>query len=223
MPFSVASLAFRWKALALAILSGVILAGGFLPTSKSIADALESMTEWYWFSTLSFPLLAGLFCLSAPAPKSKEPALLSFADSLKTIPVPFAISAIFGFFHDSPTLFELFRTPSGREAIVWFTIAIPLGEEWLFRGWLQSLAERFAPGIRLTETNPIPVSVWVSALAFSLWHTQNAAVEPSAFVAFQMLYTFFTGLWLAYLRFATGKLLPCVIAHFSLNVASNLW
>jgi len=223
MPFPVASVPLRWKTIAFALLCGAILAGGFLPTAKSVSDALETLTNWHWWGTMAFPILAGLFCLSAPAPRSSEPAKMSLADALKTIPIPFAISMVFGLLRPGTSVFELLASPRGREVLLWFAVAVPVGEEWLFRGWVQTIAERFAPGVRLTDTNPLPVSLWVSSLAFSVWHLQNAAYEPPTFVAFQMLYTFFTGLWLGYLRWRTGRLLPCVIAHFALNLASNLW
>lgn len=221
MPFRVASPSLRWKALALAALCGIALAGGFLPAAKAFGEFLEIRFDNAWLTFAAFPIFAGLFYLSAPPPK--QTPRLSFREALKTMALPIAISAVFGRFHRTPCVWQLWESEAGRQTLLWLTVCIPLGEEWLFRGWLQSIAERLAPDTRLTETNPLPVAIWVSALAFSLWHSQNFLVEPSGFVSFQMLYTFFTGLWLGWMRWTTGRILPCIIAHFTLNVASNLW
>ncbi len=223
MSFRIASRRLRWGTIAASVACGLVLAGGFLPTTRSLADAVGAYFPGKWVSAVAFPGLAAFFFLTTPRPPSADKPWLSVEKALWTIPVPMAISFVFGFFHRTPSVFELARSSDGKEALLWFLICIPLGEEWLFRGWLQSIAERLVPNVRLTETNPLPIAVWASALGFSFWHLQNAVIEPLGFVAFQMMYTLLTGLWLGYLRWATGRVLPCVLGHFALNLASNLW
>lgn len=222
MSLKIASPHQRWAIGLGSAAAGLVLASGFLPTTKALADALTPYLPLPHLDALAFPLLALFFYVSVPG-KSPEAPFLTLRQALWTIPFPAAISAVFGFFHQTPSLFHLAHSAEGRRAILWFAVCIPIGEELLFRGWVQSMARRLFGDLRLTETNPFPAAVWISAIAFSLWHTQNAAVDPPGFVAFQVLYTLLTGLWLAYLRWATGKVLPCVLGHFALNVASNLW
>ena len=62
----------------------------------------------------------------------------------------------------------------------------------------------------------------MSSIAFSLWHVQNLGQDPTAGVLFQVVYTFFTGVWLGFLRWRTGSLFPCVAGHIAVNLASNL-
>jgi membrane protease YdiL (CAAX protease family) len=222
MPPRIAGPRERWGALGVSAAAGLTLAAGFLPTTRSLAQWLQSVWPWGPWEALAFPALAGLFFLSVPSARNEAP-FLSVRKSLWSLPFPILVSALYGWFHPSPTIFQLWDGLEGRRALLWFAVCVPVGEEWLFRGWVQGIAERLWPGVRLTETNPLPVSLWASALAFSLWHLQNLSVEPWGFVLFQVLYTLLTGLWLAYLRWATGRILPCVLGHFALNVASNLW
>jgi membrane protease YdiL (CAAX protease family) len=220
-PLRVATAAQRWGAVTAAVVCGLVLAEGFLPTARSLAEALDTVLPWRQVEYLAFPALAAFFFVSTPHPKGERP-WLSWQEALWTLPFPFLISAAYGWWRHADSLFTLIQTPNGQEALLWFAVCIPIGEEFLFRGWLQSLAERFTRGARFSETNPLPTSVWVSAIGFMLWHTQNAAVEGWGFVAFQMVYTLLTGLWLGYLRWGTQRILPCVLAHFALNLAPNL-
>ena len=83
-----------------------------------------------------------------------------------------------------------------------FALLPAVCEEMLFRGFLQSglvhLLEK--PGMGIVA----------SAVLFGLFH-----LDPWRFVGITVL-----GLFLGYLRHATGSLLPCVVAHATNNIVS---
>lgn len=203
--------------------TGLTLTYGFLPTSRSLAQWVPPAWAHGHADALAFPILAAFFHVSLVERRTAQRAPWGWREAIQTYPLAWVISAAYGWFHRMPSVFELGRSSAGRASLLWFLVCIPIGEELLFRGWLQGVAERITRGRVFTETNPLPVSLWVSAIAFSLWHLQNAESEGAGLVAFQVLYTFFTGLWLGFLRWRTGRILPCVVAHFGLNLASNLW
>jgi len=136
--------------------------------------------------------------------------------------VPLAIATLFGLIHPSPPLWDFWPTEMGKEAVLWYLALAPLGEELLFRGLLFAVAWKLTRGRNLTDTNPMPVAVWATALAFSVWHAQNLSSDPFGFVAFQVFYTFFVGLWLGYVRWKSGKLWLPIGFHVGLNLCANL-
>ena len=170
-----------------------------------------------------FPLLALLFYLSFPT-KPVEKSHSIVPNLWATVPLPLLIALLFGYFHPAPSLIFAFQRDMTQALtwLIWFVFCIPLGEEWLFRGWMHNLVERIWSQKFLTPTNPLPVSVWMTALAFSCWHWQNLGVDPFGFVLFQSLYTFFTGLWLGMLRWQTNSVFPAISAHAGLNLAASL-
>ena len=136
--------------------------------------------------------------------------------------VPLLVAAIFGLLHPSPPLWDLWPTELGRRALLWYLLMAPIGEEILFRGVLYDLCRRFLGDRNATDTNPLPIAVWVTSLGFCLWHLQNLSVDAPLLVAFQIFYTFFTGLWLGMLRWKTGKLWLPLGFHCGLNLAANI-
>ena len=116
----------------------------------------------------------------------------------------------------------LLSTAEGRQRAIWYLVAVPIGEELLFRGWIYKIYETIAGQKPMTATNPLAVSIWMSAFCFSLWHSQNIVVEGWAFGLFQIFYTFFVGLWLGLLRERSGGLLGPVAAHILLNIFGSL-
>jgi membrane protease YdiL (CAAX protease family) len=104
----------------------------------------------------------------------------------------------------------------------WYLVSIPIGEEYLFRQWFYRVTQRLWGNRVFTLTNPFPAPVLLSSLAFSLWHLQNLVGATFAMVLFQVVYTFFTGLWLGVLRAETGRISLCIVAHFLINLASSL-
>lgn len=141
---------------------------------------------------------------------------------INTAWIPFFIAWVFGLLHPSPPLWEYWPTELGKKAVLWYLVLAPLGEELLFRGLLYDVTNYVFKGRFLTPTNPLPVAVWVTALGFSLWHAQNFATDPAALVWFQMVYTFFVGLWLGFIRWKSGKIWLCLGFHAGLNLLANV-
>lgn len=136
--------------------------------------------------------------------------------------VPLAIAAIFGLLHPAPPLWDYWPTETGKLAVLWYLLLAPIGEEIMFRGLLFRASWQLTDGRNLTDTNPLPIAVWATALLFSLWHAQNFSVDPPGLVWLQLFYTFFTGLWFGYLRWKSGKLWLPLFFHCGLNLVTNL-
>ncbi|MEZ4750001.1 MAG: CPBP family intramembrane glutamic endopeptidase [Bdellovibrionota bacterium] len=213
----------RWRLLLLTLGIAFLFTTGFLPTAQSFfflvwnqfGGSPESPYAIH-FEMLAFPLLAALFYFSLPL--DQEPIAHQSRMILLSAPVAIAIAFASGWIRQSPSVFQ-----TGLNAdFFWYALWVPLGEEWIFRGWLYNVIERRYPGKLLTLTNPFPASVWATSLAFSLWHLQNLAALPVAVVALQIVYTFFAGLWLGYARWKTGRLSLCVGLHAALNISSLL-
>lgn len=222
--FSVVSGKERQAAFCVALGTGLFLAAGFLPVSQGIVDsAIAPLLPGRarilaWLGCFAFPALAFAFHLSLPrppAPKTPEFPLWSF-------PVPLVIGLLYGLCDPAPGIFSLVGSPETQLAAVWAIFLAPLGEEWLFRGWLYSLAYRLWPGRYASATNPLPIAVWVTAIAFSLWHLQNWGAEPNARVLLQIAYTLPAGIWLGWLRWRSGGLTLPILAHVGLNAATAL-
>lgn len=130
--------------------------------------------------------------------------------------LPMMISCLFGAFLAGPSIID----GATLRMLLWPVILSPIGEEFLFRGWVYSLGERLFPKTLLTMANPFPVSVWLSAVAFSLWHLQNPV--GIGLVTFQMGYTFIVGLWFGAWRWHSGSIVGPVVAHIGLNFFSVL-
>lgn len=209
-----------WGGLTLAGWIGIGLAMGFQPVALSLWTEICRVLglNAAAYSLVAFPALALLFHLSLPRRGSQKPTD-SFAWSLVAISIlPLLISFLFGALKP--------EWPTGSGALsgqdwIWICLAVPLGEELLFRGWLYRFLDRFAKGASLTVTNPLPVAVWGTALAFSLWHFQNWGVASAPWVIFQILYTFWTGVWLGVLRWRTGSLWVPILAHALINLLAE--
>lgn len=222
--FSIANSRERQAAIALALGTGLFLAAGFIPVAQGIVDSMVApflpgrARVLAWFECLAFPVLAWAFYLSIPRPsRPQRPEL-----PLWSFPIPIAIGLLYGLADPSPGIFSLIGSSEAQVAAVWVILLAPLGEEWLFRGWLYSLAHRLWRGRLATATNPLPVAVWVTAIAFSLWHLQNWGPEPAMRVLWQLAYTLPAGLWLGWLRWRSGGLTLPILAHISLNAATAL-
>ncbi len=222
--FCVANAGERRSALWVALGTGLFLAAGFLPVSQGIVDSAIApflpgrARVLAWLGCLAFPALALAFHLSIPRPVRPESRELPFW----SFPLPLAIGLAYGLWDPAPGIFSLVRSPETQLAAVWAILLAPLGEEWLFRGWLYSLAYRLWPGRFASATNPLPLAVWVTAIAFSLWHLQNWGAEPAARVLWQTAYTLPAGLWLGWLRWRSGGMALPILAHIGLNAATAL-
>lgn len=211
---------------------GLILAVGFVPSAKSLLDFAWSsfggpLASWKWLAEgLSFPLLAGLFYITLPKPR-KSNGLVPLGQVMEISLLPLLVALAFGYFHPYPSLFSQFQggtlfIPETLQSLLWYLLFVPIGEELLFRGWIYGIFERLFPNHRLSATNPLPPSVWMSTIAFSIWHLQNLSQDSIPWVCFQLLYTLLTGGWLGYLRYKTGKIWFSLCAHIGINVLSNL-
>ncbi len=208
-----------------AVAVGAFLSAGFIPVEQSFAYQASNLlnlpanSSRDWMGCAWFVILAAAFHFTFPRPPSGKKA----SDRLwKTLWPPLVIALLFGALHPNPGLVSLIGLPGATVAAAWVLFFAPVGEEFLFRGWLYSVAHRLWPDRLATATNPLPIAVWVSALGFSLWHLQNWGTEPHVLVALRVAYTLPVGLWLGWLRWRTGMLLPCIIAHCAINLAAAL-
>lgn len=222
MPLQVLSRYEQLAAFTVTITLGAMLSVGFIPTSRSFAGFLLR-----WFATpppmaatlvemASFPILSAFFWWTLPKRKSTPPyapVMPLFQISI----LPLLIALGFGAIHPTPSSLQSLFSPD----MLWYSLFIPVGEEYLFRGWFYQLVDRLWPKFA-SVTNPLPTPLWMSSIAFSLWHAQNIGIDSLSFVLFQMVYTLFTGLWLGYLRWKTGKLLLPIFGHISINFLSSL-
>ncbi len=223
--FSVASRQDRRAAFLIALGTGLFLAAGFIPVAQGIVDSAMApflpgrARVLAWLGCFAFPLLAWGFHLSFPRPpKPAQPQFPGWS-----FPLPLGIGLLYGLWDASPGIFSLVGTPETQLAAVWAIGLAPIGEEFLFRGWLYSFANRLWPGRFASATNPLPLAVWVTAFAFSLWHLQNWGTEAPIRVLWQTAYTFPAGIWLGWLRWRSGGLLLPILAHIGLNAATALF
>ena len=83
----------------------------------------------------------------------------------------------------------------------------PIVEELFFRGYMQS---------RLHTTFKPQQAILLTAVIFTLFHTQYFVLST---IHLLMLLSLFIGAWLlSYVRYLTGSLLPCLIAHALVNI-----
>lgn len=194
-----------------------LLGWGFVPGAKTLISPLIDklgLLDSYG-ELLAFPLLAWIFSLSA----AKSPPVLHPIDRgqiVRMSVIPFLVAVVYSAVTDRQPLFLQLSDPRAVPLFLWYAVGGPLGEELIFRKWLFSWAERWFGRATWPDTNPLPVAIWLSAFGFSLWHFQNAS-EGWGMVGFQVLYTFFAGIWLGTLRWMTGRVWPGVIGHMLIN------
>ena len=218
MPYRYAQTSQRVIALFLATSLGLSLAlglpGACLSLAQLVFQSIFSTTPSSTQTHLAFPIVAGLLYLSLRVPIAPPQHPTPTSRLWLRVPVPFAISLVFGYLQPGAFVFFSPDWP----ALLWAVVLAPLGEELLFRGWVYAFAERLYPRRFLTLTNPLPIPVWVSAIGFSLWHIQNEASWH--FILFQMGYTLVLGLLLGAWRWHSGRLTGPVLAHMGLNFCS---
>ncbi len=200
---------------------------GFLSVANSLGTATKSLFPFQGKlglllpGQIAFPVLAFLFWISlAVLPREKtERYPPPQIHPLPTFVLPLLIAFLYGMFlRPGPSLIRAGLSPD----LLWYLIAVPLGEELLFRGWFYDLLDRRYEGRMATVTNPFPIAGWFSTLAFALWHLQNQDVSSPGFLAFQLGYTFLAGLWLSLLRWRTGGISASIVGHVAINVVASL-
>ncbi|GAB3345486.1 CPBP family intramembrane glutamic endopeptidase [Marilutibacter aestuarii] len=93
-------------------------------------------------------------------------------------------------------------------------LVAPVCEEMIFRGWaFEWLRKWFSPNAVL----------WVSSLAFTLFHPKAIDNGSLEFTVLTFGYYLMTGLYLGLVRIRTGSLLACMVAHFLLNLVVELY
>jgi membrane protease YdiL (CAAX protease family) len=198
------------------------LALGLQPTTAQLGiwvlDSLGCSRNLACSSILNlclFPLLCLVFHLSLPLKLFHRnyfiPQKRLFLMSL----LPLLISFIFGYS----------KHGLHWEGALWAWLAVPIGEEFLFRGWVTGLLQRLFGNTFSSFLPFLPISIWGQALAFSIWHLQNIGQISPPLIGLQLFYTFFVGLWLGLIRWQTGRLLLPVLLHCLLNILSDwkLW
>lgn len=220
----------RERSLALLFASslGFLLGFGFIPTAQHFYELLSPFLPQTGvllsdlIAKAAFPLLAGIFWFSLPRRKMSGMSSQSLASLFWTFPLPCLIALIFGWSHLGQGLLQTGITTDTLLSLYWYVLLIPIGEEWLFRGWVYSIAEWLWPQKYFTFTNPFPTSLWVSAIAFSLWHIQNISQDSWPLVLFQVAYTLMVGIWLGHLRWQSGTLWLPILAHLLINLGAAL-
>ncbi|MBQ3922066.1 MAG: CPBP family intramembrane metalloprotease [Spirochaetales bacterium] len=94
--------------------------------------------------------------------------------------------------------------------VLWFVMiaaAAPIIEEIVFRGYLQdSLAQ-------LCHHKMPILTIMIVSFIFALFHTNSLA---------NMIFAFIVGVFLSFVRQRHGSILPCMIAHGTVNAVSLL-
>jgi membrane protease YdiL (CAAX protease family) len=220
-PEAIASQSEVFQAAVVSAAVGVGLCFGFFSLSGRLAVVLRDRVGGslpLWESGTYLGLCVLFAVLLPPAPKVRPRASLWIS-----LPLPILLAFLFGFFDDFPGLTQGIPGDSRLLwALVWSLGLSPLGEELVFRSGVYRLVDFFYPNTMASFTNPLPLCVWGSAIAFSLWHLQNWDTLGAVKTLFQCGYTFPVGLWLGWLRWRTGSLKPPLAAHFSINLAAIL-
>jgi len=219
MSFQIANKRQLSLTLILSVFLGCFLAYGFVPLSYRLFSWILGPVNQF-----GFPLLALVFFISLPNVATPVFSSFSIKRLLTLCVLPLVISVGFGATKNIPL--EMSSVPSLQwKPLIWAWLLGPLGEELLFRGWVTSLLSRLNRNRFLGVAPLYPVSLWGTAIAFSIWHIQNFENGQLFFLIFQMVYTFFVGIWLGFIQWQTGRIWPCVLAHTLLNLAADwkLW
>lgn len=216
----------RKLGLFLSVALGLTLAISFLPGIHALFSQflefqlIDKLANSQLIEMAFFVLVSLLFYLSVPSQaRNTETGTESLSALFPSISFPLVIAFIFGLFIKQDVLSS---SPNRTQDLFWVIVCIPLGEELLFRGWLWAIFRALFKSSFFTLTNPLPSALVFSSVSFSLWHLQNFNHISFPFLLFQMVYTFFTGIWLGYLRWKTGQISSSLLAHSLINLAASL-
>jgi len=217
----------RFLGLFFSLALGFFLAFTFLPSIHHLELLLEqiitfqSLQQSKIIEMALFAAVASFLFITLPngTRSSKNEGLLTLNSMLPSFVVPITIAFIFGVILRTNSFVQ---SQDPKQELFWVVVCIPIGEELLFRGWLWAIFRTLFKGRFFTLTNPLPAELVLSSLAFSIWHIQNRTHFTIPFLIFQILYTLFTGLWLGYLRWCTGKISSSLLAHMLINLAASL-
>ena len=216
----------RLLGLVISLVLGVALALTFLPSmayvGKLVQNFLPTLFSEHptWVEMALFVFVTAFMYVTLPLKARRfSGSFVSLKVLLPSFLPPVFIALVFGFVMRK---FFFVQSLNFSQDFIWFVICIPLGEEFLFRGWLWAVFRSIFKGTFFTLTNPLPSEIIFTSLSFSLWHLQNLGKVSPSFLFFQLLYTFFTGIWLGYLRATTGKIAGPLLAHSLINLASSV-
>jgi membrane protease YdiL (CAAX protease family) len=99
---------------------------------------------------------------------------------------------------------------------VGFWLISPFAQDLVFTGYLYGMFEPAFPGA-IHPAIPLQRALILSTVFFSLWHLPNFISLMPGYVAFQLVYTFFGGLWVGLARQWTGSVLYGVAVHMACN------
>ncbi len=219
--FPIATSKERLTAMVLTLCLSLILTPGFLPSITELWEHLAKLRSgganeiYEWGREWTFPLFSYVLFRSLGRHGTKWSVEAPAWDLWRISILPLVIALIYGLVR------RYFMAPLAGPNWMWTLVCIPLGEEYLFRGWFYGIVSRTHAGKRWSATNPLPVELWMSALAFSLWHLQNWDFAGAPVTLFQVAYTFFVGLWLGVLRWKTKTMTAPILAHFAINALAR--
>lgn len=187
-----------------------------LPAARILAEVFR-LGDSAWAVGAAFVLLGVLFAATGRTPTPhphRHP--LPKRDFLGTLVVPALLGFLYGTWHpDAP----LWQRATIADSVFWYVVAVPIAEELVFRGGLYGALLRLRGDAPLSATNPLPVAVWASALAFALWHWDAGPAAVGR--------TFLLGLWLSWLRWrapegSVRRLAWPIAGHVVVNGAAIL-
>ncbi len=103
--------------------------------------------------------------------------------------------------------FDLTRFFHNVPSPIIFFLITPIVEELIFRGFIYGRLAKF------TKYSP----VIMTSILFALHHLQYTGYIPTPFAIFQIIYTFFLGLFLGKMREKSGSIYPGLLCHILIN------
>ncbi len=101
-----------------------------------------------------------------------------------------------------------------------YYLIVPLAEEVLFRGFLFAVIDDAFPRRVRIGRYDVALAVFITAIAFGLWHLSGLRWPTSGFTWFQLFYTTIAGLGMGIIRQATGSIWGSWGVHFIVNLWS---
>jgi len=211
---------------AVSILGGWALAATFLNASHLTGFALTAIVPnvpaWFVPAQWGFLALTLVFWLSSLMRRVKPSGTPFPSPPLTpalTFVVPVVIALLYGWLLRPGPSLVFSGAPAEK---IWHFLLVPIGEELLFRGWFYNVVDHRFEGKMATLTNPLPCAAWASSLAFAIWHLQNWDTLGPGLTIFQFFYTGLAGLWLALLRWRSGRILYSILGHAAINLSASL-
>lgn len=192
--------------LLMALSLGLLFSLSFNPVSFQLWG-LIGLTKGKDFAPMC---LAFLFYISLPREKITKPTV-NYLEIFSTLVLPVFISFVFSYW--------VIPVQNHR---LWYLISMPITEELIFRGWIFSILKRRYQNQFVNYNWPFSIPVFYSAVAFSVWHSQNFYELGIVWSSFQLFYTFFVGIWLGWVFEKTQRLWIPILFHILINAVLML-